>query len=460
MASKDNGKAIQLPASDSDIVIKQKQEFFKTLDLEALVDDLGRLGNCVRIAYHAVTGYVELQIEIQRIGYDVTKLCNKSAVTVGRFKDASTTIVSSLQSTYELLLDSFEDMALETLAEVADTAKGMTEAAKTLHHEFNEEADKVIVTLENTMRTKDTEEKAKEKLTQKIKEMEVASEAQEKLAKEAEIAKEKEEELMRQADEKEEAAVQAILDIKDKQERKKEEERLRKENASWFRKFIELFTSNNNSTGEPDPALLSSLRTNEERARAAREERNKHLEKMYEQQNKRSQALAELAEFAKRIQNTKSDETQVEAAIEALHSAVKALKALSAVMLQAAHFWEKLQVYCESLANIKIKNMIEKALEKYSEEKRLKLWKSPAFQNKAIKYYAKWVALDEICTVYTDRIQETQHELHKYIQEALRPEEARSKVRELAQIFLKDLESQQKVIDNRKIAIKADQKKD
>ena len=66
----------------------EKSCLLGAIDLEALVDDLGRLGNCVRIAYHGVAGFTELQIKIQRIGYDVTKLYDNLAITIGKLKKA------------------------------------------------------------------------------------------------------------------------------------------------------------------------------------------------------------------------------------------------------------------------------------------------------------------------------------------------------------------------------------
>ena len=53
-----------------------------SIDLDVLVDDLRHVGDFVRIAYNGVAGYTDLQIKIRRIGYDVTKLCDKLAVTV------------------------------------------------------------------------------------------------------------------------------------------------------------------------------------------------------------------------------------------------------------------------------------------------------------------------------------------------------------------------------------------
>ena len=170
-----------LPEADSPIVVKEKVRLLGVIDLEAFVDDLGRLGNCVRIAYHSVTGFIDLQIEIQRIGYDVTKLCDKSAITVGKFKSALATVLSSLKAIYEFLLESFEDMALDTLADVADTAKGMAIAAEELHRDFDSQANKVIEALERTQQTQDTEDKKKKKLENDRNEMEEKKAKQEKL---------------------------------------------------------------------------------------------------------------------------------------------------------------------------------------------------------------------------------------------------------------------------------------
>ena len=111
-----------------------------SIDLAILADDLGRVGNFVRIAYNGVAGYTDLQIKIRRIGYDVTKLCDISAVTVSMFKRASTSILADLQGTYQFLLDRLEDMALETLAAVNDVAKDMAGAAEQLSKEFDEQS--------------------------------------------------------------------------------------------------------------------------------------------------------------------------------------------------------------------------------------------------------------------------------------------------------------------------------
>ena len=411
-----------LPDSKASIVISARARLLGAIDLEALVDDLGRLGNCVRIAYHGVAGYTELQIKVQRIGYDVTKLCDKSAITVGQFKKASSTILQTLQATYEYLLDNFEDMAIETLADITETAKGMAAAAHKLHVEFDAQAKVVIEALEDAQRTQGMEQKEKERLEREREEMEVKKEQEIKNHKQISEQERKAEQLYEKAEEEENKAVN--------------------EQNKPFKNLANAFTSRYLG-GE-----VFKMDGYKDKAQAARQEKAKHLEMMNKQAERRREALMKLAEYAKRIEQSKDLETKVEYAVEALQSAIGALKSLSAVMLQAATFWLQMQAHCEELAKDKMKNEIEKAL-KFPEERRLKFWNSAGFVGKAIRYYAGWVALDDVCTIYMERIKLTQRELYTYIQEALLPDAARKKVKELAKSFLSDLEEQQKAISEK-----------
>ena len=164
---------VELPGEDTELVVAERKKLLGHIDLRSLVEDLGRVGRCIQVSFNGVVAagpkFTELQIEIQRLGYDVTRLCDKSAVTVSKFKRASTTILTDLQSTYDYLLDGFEDMALDTLSSVSDLAGQMAAAAEDLHRCFDDEARKVEKVLEETQRKEGeqarlAEEKKKEKL--------------------------------------------------------------------------------------------------------------------------------------------------------------------------------------------------------------------------------------------------------------------------------------------------------
>ena len=119
------------------------------------------------LVYKETAGHTELQIKIREIGYDVTKLCDKSAVIVSKLKQASGSILNDLQGTYQFLLDGLEDIALETLAAVSEVAKGMATAAEELHQDFADESLKVEGVLKDTMKEKGEEGKKKKEIEEK-----------------------------------------------------------------------------------------------------------------------------------------------------------------------------------------------------------------------------------------------------------------------------------------------------
>ena len=148
----------KIPSDGSGVVKAEEEKLLREINLKALVSDLGRVGDFIGIAYNDVgaAGYqhTEEQIEIQQLGYDITKLCNKSALTIVKFKKASSSILTDLQCTYGYLLDGLKEMALETLFSVSKLAGEMEKAALELHHDFVAEEKKVTATLENTQNAK------------------------------------------------------------------------------------------------------------------------------------------------------------------------------------------------------------------------------------------------------------------------------------------------------------------
>lgn len=410
---------MRAPPVSSPVVKAETAKLLGAVDLQALVDDLGRLGNCVRIAYHGVAGFVDLQIKVQRIGYEVTKLCDKSAITVGKFKKASATIVSALESTYQFLLDCLEDVAVDSLSEIAETAQGMAEAAEDLHNDFEKQAEKVVSTLEETQKTQGTEDERKKKMQQDRENMEVESKKAVTLHKAALELEQKSEQLMREAQRREDEHTAKLTSV----------------GAHLLNAF----------TSKVFGKDVVHMEAHADAAQSAKEEKIKHLQKMNEEQEKRRQALEHMTEVAEKIKNLKDSENQVEAAVDALQNAIQALKSLSAVMMKAALFWKQMQLHCEELAKDKLRKQIEKYMES-DEAKRLRIWTSHAFKTKAVQYYGGWVALDQVCGIYLNRIKETEQELYSYIQEALRPEEAHEHVRTLAATFIADLRREQAAI--------------
>lgn len=416
----------EIPASNTQLVIKQKDVLLGSVDLPALVSDLGRVGKFVRIAYNGVAGHTELQIEIRAIGVDVTKLCDKSAVTVASFKTASTSVLSRLKSTYGFLTGGFEKMALVTLKAVTDVAREMATAADDLHKEFDEESKRVEKALAATMEEKGKEEKTKERL--------------EKEASEWKGKKNVAEEQKKQAEED-----YAMFEEKHKAAEEKQE-MFEAKGSNPFKTMVNAFASR--FTGGRN---IIDVDSDFRRAQEAREEKIKMLEEMSKHRRERSKALGDIAEFAFKLEQCKDDSKLTEAAIGALHSAMGGLQKLSAIMMKAALFWKQVQKHCEQLAQERMKELIATALE-MDKADRILFWTDPTFQQEAIEYYAQWVALDDVCDIYMGKIKETQKDLYEYLTENPTREEARANVRHLACQFREELALEQKMIAEKEFA--------
>ena len=200
---------VKLPGKETGLVVAAREQLLGHIDLRTLVEDLGRIGRCIRVAYNGVVAagpkFTELQIEIQTLGYDVTKLCNKSAVTVSSFKRASSKVLTALRATYGYLLDGFEDIAITTLSSASRIAGQMAEEAEELHLNFKEEADGVKVVLENTEHAKANEALRARDMKREAEELEKHHEVQKEMVAKAtenvEEAKERFQECLSQKDE-------------------------------------------------------------------------------------------------------------------------------------------------------------------------------------------------------------------------------------------------------------------
>ena len=427
---------VSIPNARSKLVQSAKSELLGSLELHSLVEDLGKLGNFIRVAYNGVAGYTEVQIKVQRVGYKITKLADKSAVTVHRFKGASQSVLKKLKGTYEYLLDGLEEMALETISQLTSIAKDMAAAADELHNDFEKATTDVENALEDTERAKGSDE-------ERIK-------AREEERKEFEIKKQKAVILQRDATEAEERAKAFYANAQ------KREDKAFDAHNSFLNTITDAVTgivgaAASVATLQFSQALekvasIGDKSGYKEAMKMANEEKKKQMEAMQKQRDFRQEALLQCLEFTERIKNCQDDSALAEAAIEALHSSIGALKSLSTIMMRAAMFWQHMQLHCESLATGDIQKQVERAM-KEDEGKRLKTWTSRGFKGQALEYYSKWVALDDVCGVYMLQIKETRQDLYNYLEDNPTIEQARRNVRELAAKFGNDLKEAQEKLE-------------
>ena len=427
---------VKIPDVRSQLVKRSKEDLIGSLDLASLVNDLTKLGSFIRVAYNGVAGSTKLQIKVQRVGYKITKLADKSAVTVQNFKSASNSVLQELQGTYEFLLDGLEEMALETLSLLSQVAEQMAKAAEELHTDFDTATKDVIEALEDTQTEKGCQEERKKKMKEQQQEFEMKRKQAEAFQKDALEAEEKLEKLYYEAQKREDKALASQGDVL---------KMITSSVSSVFKAGMSLVKNDLEKFSEN----LERIGTNsvyKDAMDKAYEEKMKHNEDLKKQREIRMEANQQCIEFVEQIKNCKDDESLADVAINALHNSVGALKSLSAIMMNAALFWRQMQKHCENLAKKDMQQMVESAMTKYSDEKRLKVWTSSGFKKKAVGYYSQWVALDDVCGAYILQIQDTRKDLYAYLEENPTIEQSRENVRRLAESFGDHLKLEQKKI--------------
>ena len=422
---------VKLPGKETRLVVAAREQLLGHIDLRTLVEDLGRIGKCIRVAYNGVVAagpkFTELQIEIQTLGYDVTKLCNKSAVTISSFKRASSKVLTALRATYGYLLDGFEDIAITTLSSASRIAGQMAEEAEELHMNFKEEADRVKVVLENTERAKGEEALRARDMKREAEELEKHHEVQKEMVAKAtenvEEAKEWFQECLSQKDE----AIRSLGE---------EESTLVKFGNGLMNA---IFGFKPFGSGEEKTRKYEALRESEAQA----------MEQRKEVEQKRMETLQKLTEFAILIDRCKTEEDFANASVEALHKAMEGLRSLSALMMEAAEFWKQMQKHCQHLSKKDLEKVVTETKEKYNADARKKLWTGDVFKHQAVEFYAGWVALDHVCGEYMEVIKETQAELYQYIRENPTYEDAKVNVHQLALTFRKETKDAQKALEEK-----------
>ena len=402
---------LTIPESSTDLVKNMEDQVMGGVIIDSVADDLAMVGKFIRIAYNGVAGYTDLEIKIRRIGVNVSKLSDSSAVTVGIFKRTTTQILVDLQSTYQFLLDGMEDMAAIKLQSIATVAQEMAQVADKLAKKFDEESDRVEDAVHQTTTKKGSEETRKKKLRTEERQSEIE---------------------LGNASKRNVVAEESIAFHSKQYEKASGEQAVHENHRDNF--IVEAI----NFLAKPFLGRKLFGASHEAEARDARKAKKMHLAEKIKQQELRSKALDDILEIAKKIEGLKDDSVLADAAVTSLLSALKDLKALSNVMRQVSLFWQNLELECKRLSCIDMQQSVKLVQDRPIQE-RVKVYKSRGFKMSGLQYYARWVALDNVCRKYLERIKETQKEFYKYLEETPTLDEARKNVQELAKIFTKEV---------------------
>lgn len=435
---------LEEPGESSALVLAEKEQLLNNLDLKELVEYIGHVGKFIQIAQNGVNAagpeFVDLQLQVQQIGYDITSLCDKSAVTIESFQDTARTVTTRLVSIYRFLLDGFENVAVVSMESLEGMANKMAKAALELHEEFEKEKKNLISALQSTSKKRAEESIRTTKMKQEHEKMEAEKQKHDILVKKYyKLAEEAKRERMKYEAE--------------------EDRELSKSHIGMMRLIGAVIIGSMPfaRAGESLERMYEKdTRESEQRAKRYAEKAKEKREIEREREQLHLEGLQKMVDFTCKIQSYSSASDLAKVAEDALHEACGALRHLSTIMMEASFFWQHIEKHCQKLADPILKEQIKTVVNMKDKAEKKRFWQSECFTTPAIKYHAQWVALRNVCGEYMLQIKATREGLYTYIRENPTYDESRKNLQALTRNFRVKLDEAQKKIKEE--AEKKDQK--
>ena len=429
---------LSVPEASSALVRRERENFAGNLNLEKFVSAMDNVGKFIEVAYNGVNAagpeFVDLQIEIQSLGFDITDLCNDSSVTIESFRATAAKASSRLISIYHFLLNGQEKIAIKSLNTLGKLAEEMATAALELEEKFKRQADKVQATQQKTKREEAKKAIENEELEKEQKTMEQEKQEHEKLVNRLY-----------------ELAEEARTERK-KYEKMEEKELAQRGEGNGFLEFISFAISIVPFAGD------AVSRMKEQKSKELTE-KAKRLEEIVKQKNEIEQkreehyckGLQKMAEFTAKLQHLKTKREFTRVAQDALHEAIDALCSLSLIMKEAAKFWAYVKNHCKQMAKTEIMEMIEEHTTTTTDkEERRALWNDKEFVKLGVSYHAGWISLRDVCEEYGRKMEVLRSGLYKFIIANPTYDESRKRIQELTKKFTDSIDQEKKSIEDKR----------
>lgn len=392
-----------LPEPDSPIVLQQKNELQSLMDIHQLDKTFHLLGSLSGIAFYAAVGYADhnLQQQIKSFYKDVNTLHETFSTTFDGFVSSSEEALGELSTAFTLLMQGEREQAVSALEEVSNVGQHLAQAASALQSEASSSEDKVVLLLDSTRRAKSKYEIEKQDHEEKRRALQVEKDRTQKQQQNAAAAAK---EAKRRADDAQREA--------DKERKKK------REKNKGIMKVVNKVLD--------DVFNIERLKKHEKREKAARHEQRLHEEKVKAQQALYQQAEQKLKELEGQLQRSRGHIDLMNEAVESLHAAVGEFLSLSVIMRDATAFWQSIHDHCMDL--VKSLTLTETEMAANS----AKVWESTHFQSRAVRLYAKWLALELQSSYYLQINDGVRGQIASLVS-AKQPtvEEARNRVKQL-----------------------------
>ena len=415
---------MERPPDTSLLVQNARASLLMHLDVRTISEQLKKVGNFIRIAYNGLAMHPILQGEVTNLRIQITRLADKSAVTLTDFGLASGRVLGALESTYWYIYNDKEKLAMGSFASIGKIAGYMADETTKLYNSYEEEMKNVGELIRAVSYAQETEENKKINLTEMQNDFESRIKRAQKVTEEALDAYKKYEGLFHDARKREKKAINA--------------------QSNPLIKLANAFTSH---FGFGEVFDTKSYKNAEEAYRA---EKYKYLEKMESFRKIKDEALADLAEFTNRIINCKNDKELADVTINALLKTLGGRKLLVSIpMLNAATYWNHMKIHLNDLKQKEtmIADEFDQIMQETNAEERRTLWQSRPFKTKAMKLYGEWVAIGSVCYETVRELRGAQYHLRAVVSENHSQQESLDIVRKLAVDFQKEISLERAMLE-------------
>lgn len=381
----------QPPPPTSRLVHTARDHLLADLDLPSLSCDLTRTSLLLSLAHKASikTRDTPLTTQITTLSSTVHTLYTASASLLSLYITSARTVLDALPHTHTLLSHRHISAAVHTLAENDQLADSLVHAAATLSESLSTAADHTLQAVEAAQALRASREERRNQLEDISTELRVRRAAawhthQTMLESLAEAGRLYERAARAERRASARAMLFSVFGLVDKAD----QFLVARFGIPWLapvRKFLDSVRQDALHAGGERRALLA----------AKKRQRELHRE-----------ALKEVAECGGKIQKVGGEAEAIDTAIESLRAVAGELKRLSVVVMRMAAFWGQLKGNVGRLSSAELVMLVQATsggdIEKEEGEEidasEVEVWvPGMAVKRKIVGYYARWVALGDVC---------------------------------------------------------------
>ncbi|XP_064651758.1 uncharacterized protein LOC135502717 [Lineus longissimus] len=394
------------PPPDSVIVENEVRTLAPKFEIGSILRKMDIVADCLSMAYYGVVADAGLHKKVQDMQFDVLGLSHIMDRTVMQYRTKAGDIIGDLECGFGYLLDGFEKEALESFQAICVTSEQLKEMSETLKEKIHEKEEKFKGLLDHVT------EKHRETMSEANAKQESSVTNKQKLI----------EKKLKQAEEDTFVSLSRCTNFEEmERDARKNDTAATKSASSFSHGFFKMVTL---GFYEGDPIVAEQQDKLANIAREDLQNEREELKRYHDAQNKAHEALNELTQSLKCTEDI---------AEMALRGAETGIKSLQASLQSAVGVWDNLHEECESISNSE--SLFAKLRERKTEEERKEFWSCPTFKKGAMKFYARWVALQCICDKFHKGMNRIEQKLHFCIQDNPSVREAKDKIPRLIEQF-------------------------